>query len=515
MTIVWHGALLVVANLCLFAGGAGVTRLLGLWARRDELRRVIGLSYIAGVAAFSIAAQFLYIAGLAMTLWESLVLCAALAATGLIRTGGNSRPWPRGPSFGAWEVAAAGFAALVLGLLALDSLVQPLASWDAWTQWTPKARALVVVGGLDPDVLGSAVYRHWHLDYPLLVPSLEAFAFRFTGIDYRAIHFQQWFLLFGFALAFVDLLRPRVRPLFVWSVLLAILWAPKIEGETIAANADIALAVMLGLAGIAMFIWLVESDPRGLWLFVLFGAAAVETKLEGTYLVVVLCALTSVAIARLSPKRLPITLAASGIALATIIPWRIWVATHDIPATNSLHGAVTGTAWHDPSRGPIATLVVLGQFFSPRGWLLLAPLSLGAVAALALGALKARQQRVVSISVAVFAASGIAIAFAVPGPSFPYPWRASDSLLLAIALVVGAGFVATVARARGLAAWTIGTTVLMLGTFVAAYVVTPYPFAWILGTSSARVVLGPEVFFAAMIPLLLEQKARSSLRDGR
>jgi hypothetical protein len=515
MTIVGHALLLVVANACLFVAGAGVARAFGIWRAPRELRGAIGISYMAGVASYGVVSQVLYVCGLALPLWQALLVCACLAATGVVVRPAVRAARTAGPPIGRLELAAIALAAIVLALLAFDALVQPLASWDAWTQWTAKAHALVTAGGLDPHVFGSHAYLNWHLDYPLLVPSLEAFAFRFIGIDYRVVHFQQWFLLFGFALAFVDLLRPRVRPLFVWAVLLAILWAPKVQSETIASNADIALAVFLGLAGIALYIWIVEFDRRALWLFGLFAAAALASKLEATYLVVAMSIATAVVVARPWPGRIRPTLIASVLALLTILPWRIWVAAHNLPATYSVHDALHGSGWHDPKRGPIATLVVLGQFFSPRGWLLLAPLSLAAVAALAVAATRSRQRLVVALSLAGFAAVGVGIAFAVPGPSFPYPWDGSDSLLFALTLVAGIPFVVGVLRARGLGAWTFGATALMLLTFVAAYIVTPYPFAWILGTSSARVVVGPELFLAALIPLLLERTARSPAAGRR
>jgi hypothetical protein len=408
---------------------------------------------------------------------------------------------------GRLEASAIALTAIALALLAFDALVQPLASWDAWTQWIPKAKALVILNGLDPHVLGSAVYRHWHLDYPLFVPAVEAFAFRFIGIDYRVIHFQQWFLLLGFVLAFVDLLRPRVRPLYLWAVLLAILWAPKLQGETIAANADVPLALFLGLAGLAALIWVTEEDRAALWLLVLFAAAALATKLEAAYLVAIMSVVTVAYVARYAPRQTRVTVIALLVALATIIPWRAWTAFHHLPASYSIRDALTGTGWHDPARGPISTLVVLGQFFSPGGWLLLAPLALAAVTVLARPRLPLRERRWLVWALVAFVIAGLGTTFAVPGPSFPYPWRASDWLLFLPAFAGLVLFVGIASRARGLAAWSIVTTWLMVGMFVFVYIVTPYPFAWHLGTSSARVVIGPELFLAVLVPLLLERAA--------
>ena len=42
MTIASHALLLIVANGCLFVGGAGVTRALGAWRSPSELRRALG-----------------------------------------------------------------------------------------------------------------------------------------------------------------------------------------------------------------------------------------------------------------------------------------------------------------------------------------------------------------------------------------------------------------------------------------------------------------------------------------
>jgi hypothetical protein len=513
MTILGHALLLLGANLCLLAAGAGVTRALGVWSTPRDLRRFVGTSYMAGVAAYGVAAQTLYVLGASLGLWQILGLCLLLAATGaFIRSGG---PWseapttnPRGP-----ELIMVAVAVLLLLLLGIDSIFQPLASWDAWTQWTPKAQALVLDNGLNGHILGSEAFRDWHLDYPLLVPSIEAFGFRFIGIDVRVIHLQHWLLLAGFAAAFVEILRPRVRPLFVWSVLLALIAAPRLQGETLAANADVALAVFLGLAGIAALIWITESDVVALRLLALFAAACLAVKVEGAYLVVILFIATMAAVGK-SRQRIARTAVAGAVASIGIVPWRIWVAFQDLPATYSVREALQGPGWHDASRGPISTLVILGQFFSPRAWLLLAPLSILAVATLARSRAGARGKSLIVLS-GIASAVGIAVTYAVPNASFPFPWRWYDSLVFA-AVVIAASVLAFVAiKDRSVASWALVAGGLMLLTFVLVYVVTPYPFAWHLGTSSARVIIAPELFLAAVVPLMLERAKRRTRDVGR
>lgn len=503
MTTVSHTLLLVVANACLWTAGAGLTRALGIWSAPRELLRALGISYMVGLAFFGVAAQLLYVVGLPLPLWQSLSLCAIATAAGAVRGHAPARWTSRRRPLGQMELLAAGLVALMLLLLALDAIFQPLASWDAWTQWTPKARALVLTGGLNAHVLGSAVYRDWHLDYPLFVPATEAYAFRFIGIDVRVMHLQQWFFLFGFAFAFVDLLRPRVRPLFLWSVLLAIIWAPKIGGETIAANADMAMALFLGLAGIAAAIWIVDSDSVALALLAIFSAAVLASKLEGAYLVVILFATSIWYLARASRRRAYLTAAAFAVSLVGILPWKLWVQIQHLPATYSVHSVLAGPGIHEHQRGPIASLVLLGQFFSPRGFLLLAPLALSAVA-LVVRRESHNRGWALPLAFGAFVVSGIAAAVVVPGPSFPFPWRSEHWLVFIPALLAGAVMVARLVRVGGIGAWSLGTATAMGATFVVIYVLTPYPFAWHLGTSSARVVLGPALFLASAVPLLLE-----------
>lgn len=513
MTIFDHALLLLLANLCLLGAGAGVTRALGVWSTPRDLRRFVATSYMAGVASYGVAAQTLYVLGASLGFWEVLTLCAVLAATGVFRSAGG-RPWSeasatrlRGP-----ELIMATVAILLLVLLGVDSIFQPLASWDAWAQWTPKAQALFLDNGLNTHILANEAFRGWHLDYPLLVPSIEAFGFRFMGIDVRVLHFQHWLLLAGFAAAFVEIVRPRVRPVFVWAALLALLASPRLEGETLAATADVPLAVFVGLAGIVALIWITDSDVVALRLLALFAAACFAVKVEGAYLVVILFIATIAAVAR-SRRRAVMTATAAAFALLGIVPWRIWVALHDLPATYSVRQALQASGWHDPSRGPIATLVVVGQFFSPRAWLMLAPFSILAIATLARSQVAARSKTLVFLAGAA-AAVGIAVTYAVPNAAFPFPWRWYDSIVF-VAVVVAVSLLALVAvAARSVASWALVAGGLMLLTFVVVYVVTPYPFAWHLGTSSARVIISPEVFLAAIVPLLLERSTNRARSDG-
>ena len=369
---------LLLVNACLLAAGAGITRALGAWRRPRELAFFLATSFLAGVAAFGVAAQSLYVLGFSLTGVQAVGVCLLLASAGLL---------PRGPAPGGQPLArpwrmtrpdwsAALLIAFPLVLLALDALYQPLASWDAWNQWTPKAQALVELDGLDSAVFANPAYADWHPDYPLLVPALEAFAFRF-GVDVRVIHVEFWLLLATFAMSLVELLRPRVRSLLVWAGVMAIVWTPKIGAEALSANADLPLAVFLVLTAVAAWLWLSERNSAALGLVALFGAALLATKLEGLIeFVIVLGVALLVALRNSRGLTLPLAAAAAAAALVGLVPWRLWTFLSDAPVAYPADSVVDRVIGLEPSRVPIASLLLLRQLLDPDVWLVLVPLAL-------------------------------------------------------------------------------------------------------------------------------------------
>ena len=113
--------------------------------------------------------------------------CRAAAPGGLDASSAATTPAaPRGR--GARSRRRSG---CIVVLLLVDAAYRPLSEWDAWAMWTMKAKAITLLGGLDPGVLAGVPYHHLHLDYPLLLPAVEAMGFRFMGsIDTQVIHLQ-------------------------------------------------------------------------------------------------------------------------------------------------------------------------------------------------------------------------------------------------------------------------------------------------------------------------------------
>jgi hypothetical protein len=101
---------------------------------------------------------------------------------------------------------------LVVVLLLIDAAYRPLSEWDAWAMWTMKAKAVTLLGGLDARVLAGVPYHHLHLDYPLLLPAVEAMRFRFLGSsDTQVIHLQPALLTAAARCAAAPPRRPGAR----------------------------------------------------------------------------------------------------------------------------------------------------------------------------------------------------------------------------------------------------------------------------------------------------------------
>ena len=318
-----------LANALFLAAGCGVVRLLG-W----RLRRRLGLAYMAGMATVGVVSTLLLIAGLALEWWEALILCALLASLGLVRRERPEDPGARP----AWRIALP-FGSLLGGFLAVlfvQSAYQPLNTWDAWSDWTMKARAIVLLGGLKTSLFANQAYVSLHLDYPVLMPSVEAIDFRFMGHpDGQVIHVQFWLLLVGFLVAVYELLRDRVSPTLLWPTLLVLASAPALVDNLTSGDADMPVALFFSLAAVAAWRHLTAGDRRDAWLFGLMAGAALATKVEGEVFVGALFVLV-VLFALAGRRPLAPLAAALGWCVVAIVPWQIWISRHDVHSVTPL-----------------------------------------------------------------------------------------------------------------------------------------------------------------------------------
>ena len=374
----------LAANACYSVAGLGLLRALGGWRRLRDARLRLGLAYMTGVAAVGTIMTLLLVAGAALSVWEFLLVCGALGAAGFAGRGADVPAALRAGRDRPVVVALVAMTAALLVLLAVDLAFQPLWAPDAWAQWTPKAKAIVLFGGLQPDFL-RAVPSSPTSDYPQLVPALEAIDFRFMGgFDTQVLHLQWLCLLAGFVVALRDLLADRVRPLVLWIVLTTVVLAPAVSIQSAYAYADLPFAMFFALAGVVAWRWLEAGRLLDLGLLSIFSAAALATKVEATLYVAGLF----VVVAALAVRRLlPLALAAA-VALLGVVPWRIWAHAHGLHDYYASRGALPGIG-----RIPTSAVFLGKEIADPTSWLSLVLLGLVAAAL----SLRARRTREVAL----------------------------------------------------------------------------------------------------------------------
>jgi hypothetical protein len=144
---------------------------------------------------------------------------------------------------------------------------------------------------------------------------------------------QNWMVAVAFFGALAALLGQRVRPAILWPSLAVLALLPNFRALVGSLLPDEAIMLLFALAGVCGGLWLLDRDPRLVSLAALFSAAAALTKNEGLMLGLVLVALLA-AVTRLKPWRELAVLAA--VPLAALIPWRLWMHAHGVPAAPAL-----------------------------------------------------------------------------------------------------------------------------------------------------------------------------------
>jgi hypothetical protein len=423
---------LLFANAAFLVAGAGLVRFLGF-----RLRRSVGVAYMAGVSAVGVISTLLLMAGLALRGWQALVLCGLIAALGLVR---RERPETAAPKTD-WRVAgpAVGLLGGYLAVLFVQCLFQALNSWDAWAKWTMKARAIVLLGGLDTSVFANEAYRPLVLDYPMLIPALEAIDFRFMGrLDNLVVHVQFWLLLVGFLLAAFELLHDRVPQTLLWPSLLLVGTAPALADNLTSAYADAPVAFFFSLAAIAAWRYVVAGERRAIWLMGVLAGAAVATKPEGAPFVAGLFVLLAIFCWAKRRPLLPLVPAAVW-CLVAIVPWRIWVSHHGIrPSTPVSKGLDPSYLWGRIDRVWPSVKSLVEKSFA-ADWLAILPIVLAVVAVV----LVWRRSR----GAALFAAGALAIVFCsllwaywVQRPGLHYLLSSSGSRTVTTLVVVAGVF---------------------------------------------------------------------------
>jgi len=371
-------AQLLAANALMFVTGAGLLPWLGVARSWRMLATRLGLAYLCGIVATGIVAAHLALVHVGVG-WIGLLLLSALSATsGAWHLRGSERPQWRPPR----GVTVAGIAALTALLVeyARAFAVAPLNRYDAWAIWALKGHALYSFGWADPAVFAGHAYRFANLDYPLLLPSLEAIDYRTMGAFDTRVMLLQFLLLLVAALAAVaTLLRDRVPGILLWPALVALALAPAVFDQLLTAYADVPLALTFAVALTAAARWLVTNERWALAVAALAFAGALLTKNEG--LLFVVAAYAGLAAAAFPRWRALAVAVAADVLL--LLPWRLFTAAHGLH-NKDFSLADSFNLHHVSSRlgvGPIAFRTLGGQMLDPFQWGLLTPLFAAVVVA--------------------------------------------------------------------------------------------------------------------------------------
>jgi hypothetical protein len=443
-----EGLGLVGLDALLLAVGLASLVGLGLVRSARSTLRFAGLALFLGWAELGIAGSFLAVGGASLALWQVVLLAAVLAALGLtlsrVVPPAVVLPALRERGGAAW-IAAAGAAIVFVYLEALfrRSKLAVTQAWDAQAFWVPKAAVLVYQGGLHASPTGLTSFTNQ--DYPLLAPVQDAIAFRFLGrVDPAGLPTQHLIVAAAFLAAVAAVLADRVRPLFLWPGLAALVLMPSFGDLVGSSLGDEPLALLLALAGVCVARWLVAPEPRWLAVAGVCTTAAALTKVEGLP-GALLVAVVLVAASRLRAWRPGLVLIAA--PLVAVIPWRVWLHTHHI---------------HPNSAFPYSKLLDPGYLADRIGRL------------------------------------GTALA------DLPAYLLSVDRWLLAVPTAVVLALL-LVRRRPALTVLVLGTALLAFLGNAAIYWISPLDVHFYIDTSAARVVSSTTVFCAAVAPLLLSE----------
>jgi hypothetical protein len=374
---------LLGANLLILVAGLGLLPLLGAARSWRELLSRCGLAYLCGLVLVGILSAHLALVHVTVG-WVGLALLAAGAVAATFwRLRGTARSGPVRPGW----VDLAGAAALIALIVeyARAFRVAPLNRYDAWAIWALKGHALYAFGWADPVVFAGTSYRFANLDYPLLLPSLEAIDFRAMGaFDTRLLHVQFLLFLVAAVLALVALLHDVVPPLVLWVSVLALAVAPAVFDQLLTAYADLPLALVFGVGVAAIGRWASTNERWSLAIATLCFGGALLTKNEGS-LVVFAVFLGLLVVARTRWRALA---AAAAVDVALVVPWRIYVGIHHLHDINYslLDSFDYGHIHSRAGVGPIAFRTLGEQMVDPGQWGLLVPIAAAiVVVALATG----------------------------------------------------------------------------------------------------------------------------------
>lgn len=320
-------------NILLAVLGSAILGALRPATTRRELVRLVGLSYLLGVAALMVSLTLLLVLGIpANLLGTVLVVVFVFAGASLVWRRRRTRfgsPGPESPALlSIWSAPLLGLLAVSLEAVFRKARLQGLIEFDGWDSWGPRAKALYHFGHLDPHFLSDLPGG----SYPPGVPALLATGLHAIGsADVVTLHVQYWFLGVGFVAALVGLLSQRVAPLLLLPFVLTIFVIPDIRSRSVDMYGDLPLGFLVATAALILGLWLEERGKWQLPVASLLLAGAALTKREGVILAGCVVVASLAASSDRVRKDWPPLLAVLLSAVAATLVWQIWLWAEALP----------------------------------------------------------------------------------------------------------------------------------------------------------------------------------------
>jgi hypothetical protein len=376
----------LLLDVLLLAVGEGALAAVGFVRTRRQAVVYAGLAFVLGWCAVGVAVSISLMLGGSLALWQPVVLAGVLVAAALVvarRIPAAVEP----PPLAAAAADARLFGRVAAGVLVAYTALLGIraafagspAIWDGWAFWIPKAKAIFYFHGLKPHLEGG--YASFaHVEYPPLVPAMDATVFRFAGAaDQLLLPFQDWLLAAAFLGALAALLHRRVPGHLLWPALLVLALAPDFAYFIGSGLGDPPLARVFALAAVCGALWLVGRDWRLLAVAGILLAGASETKGEGMLFGLLLCVGLVVGAAFERPRRVWPALLLAPVAILAAVPWQIWLSATGVTYSPDykLSDAVRPSYLSDRvSRLGTALERLPGYALGLDRWLLLVPVAL-------------------------------------------------------------------------------------------------------------------------------------------
>jgi hypothetical protein len=276
-------------------------------------------------------------------------------------------------------VLAVPFSLVVISTMVVAATTD--SGFDGLVTWAFKGKVAFEAGGWPSSYFVEPLHQVTHQEYPLLIPSLQAWAYTFLDrVDERAV--KVIFLVFyvGLLAMFYEGIRRYVStPLRV--LYTGLLGAFPYLASLAAVSGYVDIPFMLFLLGATIFMmrWLEAGDQEDLLLSAVLVALIVWIKREGAVywgfnaLVVVVYTLWVHRHSWPNDKKWRVLVGFFGPALIILLPWYAFLAYHHIP--NSDFSSVTlATARANVDRLSAITGRLLAQYLSLTRWGLLWPI---------------------------------------------------------------------------------------------------------------------------------------------